>query len=97
MRKGGPRPLLLVSISAWGATTSHSDADDHDRVIKQTSPCLVPFKMLLVVVHAALVRAMSAAELANQLVSVSPQKPAFDPISSSLIFYFEKSSNALLV
>ena len=87
-----------MSISAWGATTSHSDADDHDRVIKQTSPCLVPFKMLLVVVHAALVRAMSAAELANQLVSVSPQKPAFDPISSSVSFFdFEKSSNALLV
>ena len=41
---------------------------------------LVPFKMLLLVlipvVHAALVPAMSAA---SELASVSPQKLAFDP------------------
>ena len=98
--QGGPGLLRpLVSISAWGATTSHSDADDHDRVIKQTSPCLVPFKMLIVALQAASVPAMSKAELANQLVSVSPQKLAFDLSQSDLVsfFDFEKSGNALFV
>ena len=98
--QGGPGRYSFCPSAPGALTTSYSDADDHDRGIEQTSPCLVPFKMLA--------RSSSMpcwfGRCQQQSRPINWSRLALKSLLSTLsqshlvsFFDFEKSGNALFV